>query len=327
MNQNARPVHILSGFLGTGKTTLLNQLLKREDFANTLVIVNEFGEVPLDHHIIESSSETIVELSNGCLCCSIRGELVDTLISVSDRTFDRIIVETTGIADPLPIYQALMLQPVLAVGLRAGSILSVYDIVQGKSLIDQHEEAEKQIALADFIYISMRDKADDLAGGLKFAEKLNPNAIIFEASDDITAHTLDTSQHSPRKIPHSHHSGDYVSVVLETDQAQPYSAIIGFLHHLANTCGQSLLRAKGFAKVTELGNAPLLVQMSGHIVHDPVQLKSWPDGPQQTHIVVIAKDLDANIIRSVFNSFFDIVDIDTADRKALTDNPLAIPGM
>ncbi len=104
MQKASRPVHILSGFLGTGKTTFLNQLLKRHDFSNTLVIVNEFGEVPLDHQLIESSSETIVELSNGCLCCSIRGELVDTLLTLNVDTFDRVIIETTGIADPLPVH-------------------------------------------------------------------------------------------------------------------------------------------------------------------------------------------------------------------------------
>jgi len=327
MNHEIRPVHILSGFLGTGKTTLLNRLLERPDFANTLVIVNEFGEIPLDHHLITSSSETIVELSNGCLCCSIRGELVETLLSLDTTRFERIIIETTGIADPLPVHQALTVQPVLARGMRAGSILTVFDAGRGADLIQQHEEAAHQLVLADIVYLSMSDLAGDVPGAKNTIADHNPVARVIQDPSEISTDLLDAQGGTTKTASGSGHSGTYSSVVLQCEEPQPVAAVIGFLDQLSGLCGQSLLRLKGFVRTFETNDCPLLVQMSGPIVHEPIKLDDWPVGLNQTQLVVITKDIDSKIVRATFNSFFGIADIDTPDRNAITENPLAVPGM
>ncbi|MEM7216351.1 MAG: GTP-binding protein [Pseudomonadota bacterium] len=326
MNIGSKPVHILSGFLGTGKTTLLNQLLERPDFSNTLVIINEFGEVPLDHHLIESNEETIVELSNGCLCCSIRGELVDTLLSVDTETFDRIIVETTGIADPLPIHQALTVQPILARGLRAGSIITVFDKVNGKSHLADHAEANQQLALADIVYLSMLDADGDMQAAETLVRGYNQSTALVTDPAEIRAEQIDGAISKELENNNSGHADEYVSIVLQTEKPQPVSAVIGFLNYLANRFGKSLLRIKGFANCTEHPAGPVLIQMSGPIVHDPVKLQAWPDGQPQTQLIVIGKGLDITMVKSLFDSFSDTAAVDTPDRAAMTENPLAIPG-
>ncbi|MGI9353024.1 MAG: CobW family GTP-binding protein [Rhizobiaceae bacterium] len=327
MTDPPKPVHILSGFLGTGKTTLLNNLLKRDDFYGTLVIANEFGAVPLDHHLIQSSSETIVELSNGCLCCSIRGELVDTLLSLDTSCFDRIIIETTGIADPLPIHQAITAQPVLANGLMAGSIITVFDSVRGPNLIQDHPEAKRQLALADLVYLSMLDDGGNQTAARKAISIVAPYALIVTAQDYPGSNMLDGAIPKTKQIHSSGHSGEFSSLVLESSASQSVITLVGFLHYLGGVCGPSLLRVKGFANSDEHTEGPVLLQMSGPIVHDPVKLENWPDGIPRTQLTVIGKDIDLALIQSAFNGFFGIAGIDTPDRDALIDNPLSIPGV
>ena len=154
-----KPVILLTGFLGSGKTTFLNRILKLDEFKNSLVIVNEFGSVPVDHLLVEKSAETIYELSNGCLCCNMRGELVETLANLDLTRFDRIFIETTGIADPLPVFQTLAFNPDLASRLQPSLILSVFDLARGKELISAHAEAQHQLAIADQILLTKQDIA------------------------------------------------------------------------------------------------------------------------------------------------------------------------
>ncbi|CAN7362504.1 CobW family GTP-binding protein [Pararhizobium sp. LjRoot238] len=158
---NAVPVSILTGFLGAGKTSLLNRLLKDPDLTDTAVIINEFGDVSLDHLLVEASSDGIIELSDGCLCCTVRGELVDTLADLMDRMqtgkikpLKRVVIETTGLADPAPVLQSVMGNPVIAQSYRLDGVVAVVDAVNGLSTLANHEEAVRQVAMADRLVIS-----------------------------------------------------------------------------------------------------------------------------------------------------------------------------
>ncbi|MGO1162323.1 CobW family GTP-binding protein [Brucella pseudogrignonensis] len=192
------PVSVLTGFLGSGKTTLLNRLLKDPALTDTAVIINEFGEVSIDHLLVEEASEGVIELADGCLCCTVRGELVDTLADLIDRlqtgkikALKRIIIETTGLADPAPVLHSIMGHPVLIQALRLDGVLATVDAVNGMATLDNHEEAVKQAAMADRIIITKADMPEAHAGlgALKARLKLlNPGADILEASDTRTGY-------------------------------------------------------------------------------------------------------------------------------------------
>ncbi|MBP1875219.1 G3E family GTPase [Ensifer adhaerens] len=163
----AVPVSILTGFLGAGKTTLLNRLLKDPDLSDTAVIINEFGDVSIDHLLVEASSDGVIELSDGCLCCTVRGELVDTLADLMDRMqtgrikpLKRVVIETTGLADPAPVLQSVIGNPIIAQSFRLDGVVTVVDAVNGLQTLANHEEALKQVAVADRIVISKAGLAD-----------------------------------------------------------------------------------------------------------------------------------------------------------------------
>ncbi|HTO32183.1 MAG TPA: GTP-binding protein [Pararhizobium sp.] len=186
---NAVPVSILTGFLGAGKTSLLNRLLKDPDLTDTAVIINEFGAVSLDHLLVEASSDGIIELSDGCLCCTVRGELVDTLADLMDRMqtgkirpLKRVVIETTGLADPAPVLQSVMGNPIIAQSFRLDGVVTVVDAVNGLSTLDHHEEAVKQVAMADRLVISKISLATpDAVISLKARlRELNPRAPMID---------------------------------------------------------------------------------------------------------------------------------------------------
>lgn len=325
MKDSLKPVYILSGFLGSGKTTLLNRLLKLQAFSNTLVIVNEFGEVALDHLLIETSSDTILELSNGCLCCSIRGEMVDTLLQLDATRFDRIIIETTGIADPLPIFQSLAFHPILANTYAPAEVLAVYDCFRGENLLTQNEEAEKQLAIADVIFLTKHDLGGDKKAAQTTIEKYNRTALILDEADHMSPELISQRSIKPSDKTHSHRS-EFSSLLLETTQMLDIKTVAGLLHHLSNAIGQNLLRIKGFVKVEEHPAQPLLVQVSGQIVHDFEKHEHWMFENRNTQLVVIAKNTDPKMIQTIFDAFIGNTAIDTPDRNAVMDNPLSIPG-
>ena len=162
------PVTVLTGFLGAGKTTLLNRLLKDPALKDTAVIINEFGDVAIDHLLVEQSSDGIIQLSDGCLCCTVRGELVDTLADLVDRVqtgriaaLRRVIIETTGLADPAPVLQSIMGHPALVQAFRLDGVIAVVDACNGAETLDNHIEALKQVAVADRIVITKTDLVSD----------------------------------------------------------------------------------------------------------------------------------------------------------------------
>ncbi|MFP3545287.1 GTP-binding protein [Rhizobium sp. SIMBA_035] len=189
------PVTILTGFLGAGKSTLLNRILKDPAMKDAAVIINEFGDVGIDHLLVESSGDAIIELSDGCLCCTVRGELVDTLANLMDaiqtgkvKAVKRIVIETTGLADPAPVMQAIMGNPVIATNFQLDGVVTVVDAVNGLQTLDNHEEARKQVAVADRLIVSKRPMAGGEGLGALEARlrDLNPRAALMDADDEET---------------------------------------------------------------------------------------------------------------------------------------------
>ncbi|MER8831603.1 GTP-binding protein [Mesorhizobium sp. M0833] len=201
------PVSVLTGFLGAGKTTLLNRLLRDPALADTAVIINEFGEVAIDHLLVEQASDGIIQLSDGCLCCTVRGELVDTLADLVDRLqtgridrLARVVVETTGLADPAPVLQSIMAHPALVQAFRLDGVITLVDAVNGNATLDAHVEAVKQVAVADRIVLSKADLATD-AGDAKALRarlrQLNPGAVVLDASQASVATLFDCGLYNP----------------------------------------------------------------------------------------------------------------------------------
>ncbi len=192
------PVSVLTGFLGAGKTTLLNRLLKDPALADTAVIINEFGDVAIDHLLVEQSSDGVIQLSDGCLCCTVRGDLVDTLADLVDRlqtgriaALKRVIIETTGLADPAPVLQSIMAHPALIQAFRLDGVIALVDAVNGEATLDRHIEAVKQVAVADRIVIAKSDLVPDAAGLAALRERLrqiNPAAPLIDAQDPETGY-------------------------------------------------------------------------------------------------------------------------------------------
>lgn len=366
------PVTVLTGFLGAGKTTLLNRLLKDPALTDTAVIINEFGDVAIDHLLVEQSSDGIIQLSDGCLCCTVRGELVDTLADLADRMqtgrippLKRVVVETTGLADPAPVLQSLMAHPAIVAAYRLDGVVTLVDAVNGAATLDAHEEAVRQVAMADRLVLSKRDLAS--AGDLRDIEArlraLNPGAPILDAATATPAALLDCGLYDPatksvdvarwlRDEAHGrhhshpgddHHGHDHAghahdhhhhhhddgrirTVSLVLDRPLPLSSVENFLDLLRSTHGEQLLRMKGIVETLEDRERPLVIHGVQKVLHPPMRLAKWPEGPRGVRIVMITFDMPADYVERLFAAFAGQPLVDTPDRAALEDNPLAIAG-
>lgn len=349
------PLTVLTGFLGAGKTTLLNRLLKDEALAGTAVIINEFGDVGLDHLLVEYIGDNMVLLQSGCLCCTMRGDLVDaleTLLRDLDNrrcTFRRVLLETTGLADPAPVLHTAMAHPYLLLRYRLDGVVTVVDAVNGEATLNEHVEAVKQAAMADRLVLTKTDLADNVRiDGLKARlHALNPAAPILDAAkgEAAPASILSAGLYDPdRKIPdvkkwlaaeayadgHDHHHHHDVnrhdehiaSFVLTADAAIPAGTLEMFLELLRATHGDRLLRLKGIVKLAEMPETPVVVHGVQHVFHPTARLERWPDDDHRTRLVFITRDLPERTVAELFAAFIGVAAADRPDRAALTDNPL-----
>jgi G3E family GTPase len=361
------PLTVLTGFLGAGKTTLLNRLLKDAALKDTAVIINEFGDVSVDHLLVEYISDNIMLLQSGCLCCTMRGDLIDaleTLLRDLDNrrcTFRRVLLETTGLADPAPVLHTLMSHPYLLLRYRLDGVVTVVDAVNGDATLDAHAEAVKQAALADRLVLTKTDLAvpEQRARIVERLRALNPAAPILDAAQgEATAERLlNCGLYDPeRKIPdvkkwlaeeaygepheHHHHGHDHhhdhehaqldrnrhdehiASFVLATDRAIPAGTLDMFLELLRANYGAQLLRVKGIVKLAEMPDTPVVVHGVQHLFHPTARLERWPDDDHRSRLVFITRDLPERTVADLFEAFLGTAAVDRPDRQALTDNPL-----
>jgi G3E family GTPase len=351
------PLTVLTGFLGAGKTSLLNRLLKDPALAGAAVLINEFGEIGLDHLLVEKISDDLVLLPSGCVCCTMRGDLIDALerllrdLDNRRAKLTRVVLETTGLADPAPVLHTVMVHPYLVMRYRLDGVVTVVDAINGLATIEQHPEAMKQVAAADRLALAKTDLLDtperrETADALKARlKRLNPAAPILDvAAGEATATRLiNCGLYDPdSKVPDvrrwlaeeayaanadahaQHHHGEerIRSLALATDRALPAATFDMFLDLLRGMHGPNLLRVKGIVKIAEAPDEPVVIHGVQHVFHPPASLPAWPDDDRRTRLVFITCDMDPRAIRDLFDAFLGTGSIDRPDRAALLDNPL-----
>jgi G3E family GTPase len=311
------PVTLLTGFLGSGKTTLLRRLLSDPALSRTAVLINEFGEVGLDHHLVERIDETVVLLRSGCLCCTVRGELARAIRDLHSRrergsvpAFERVVVESSGLADPFPILSTLKADPVLRHHFRAGAVITTVDAVNGFSQLGFHPESIRQAAAADRLVLTKTDLADDGAITLLLAQirRINPDAPVIRASEtDFDAGALlnpgrTVSDFQARPIEDAPHGQRIRSFVLTVDEPIDWTAFGIWLTMLLNRHGDKVLRVKGILNLS--GEAtPVAIHGVQRLVHNPVHMNGWPDSDHRSRIVFIVDGLDQDLIRRSLAAF------------------------
>ncbi len=288
------PVVLVTGFLGSGKTTLISRLLGHPEMGETAVIVNELGEIAIDHHLLRRVDERTVLMKSGCLCCTLRGDLADELRDLLDRRergeipeFKRVVVETTGLADPAPIAFTLLSEPVVRHHYELETIVATVDAVNGLRL----PESVKQAAVADTLVVTKTDLAP--AGPLEARlVRLNPAAEIVEATygDVEPARLFGRPQCDPRELsieetPHDHDGVRAHAVFL--DEQLDWAAFGIWLTMLLQSRGGDVLRVKGLLDVG--GAGPVVLNGVQHVVHPPIHLDEWPDADHRSRIVFIGR--------------------------------------
>jgi G3E family GTPase len=355
------PLTVLTGFLGAGKTTLLNRLLRDPALAGTAVLVNEFGDIGLDHLLVEQVADDMVLLASGCLCCTIRGELVTALekllrdLDNGRVAFRRVVIETTGLADPAPVLHTVMVHPYLVLRYRLDGVVTLIDAVNGAATLDAHPESVKQAAVADRLVLSKTDllgAPGDVGKKERLVERLralNPAAPILDAAagEATAAELLDCGLFDPgRKIPdverwlamesyeaahaHGHHHRHDVNrhddriraFTLATEKAIPAGTFEMFLDLLRSMHGPNLLRVKGIVRLAESPDAPVVIHGVQHVFHPPATLPAWPDGDRRTRLVFITRDVAPHAIEALFAAFLGVPRVDRPDAAAFADNPL-----
>ncbi len=326
-------VAVITGFLGSGKTTLLNRLLADPAMGDAAVIVNEFGSIGIDHHLIRASNETTILLGSGCVCCVVRGDLVDTMRDLLVQRsrgevpeFRRLLIETTGLADPAPLLHTLMSMPVAA-RYRLDAVVATVDAAAGARTLEQHAEAVKQVAVADRIFITKTDIA--AAGAMVELEdrldRLNPAAarrrivqgasrpgeIFGQAIYDPAKRIVDVAQWLRAEevlaaqpvagAAAGRHESRIATFCLTFLQPFEWQEIAAWLDALAATCGQDLLRVKGIMNVID-AEGPVVVHAVQHLFHPPVMLDRWPTPLKKSQMVFITRDLSCEYVLKVLET-------------------------
>ncbi|MDF1587442.1 CobW family GTP-binding protein [Marinimicrococcus flavescens] len=326
------PVTVLTGFLGAGKTTLLGRLLRHPGMARSAVIINEFGDVPLDHELVEHAKEDIVEVAGGCLCCTVRGDLSRAVrqIDLSRRRgradFDRLLIETTGLADPAPIIHTLLTDPVIAHGYALDGIVTLVDAATGLATLERHPEAVKQAAMADRVLVTKTDLTGGripagLAARLATLApsapplpvshgRIDPAALFGLAPSPATLERWLGATAAPGEHDHAghdpnRHGEDIRAFCLRRPGPVRAHALAGFLELLSTHAGPDLLRLKGIVKLAEHPHLPLVVHAVQHIVHEPVELPAWPSPDHDTRLVLITRGIAEATVAELFDTLAD----------------------
>ena len=335
------PVTVLTGFLGSGKTTLLRHLLRDPAMSKTAVVVNEFGDVGLDHDLLESAEENIVELSSGCLCCTVRWDLVTTLDSLYDKRakqeippFDRVVVETTGLADPAPILHTLSTDPKLFNRYRLDGVVTTLDAAAGMATLDAQLESVKQAAMADRIVLTKTDLPEADPGAIKARLlELNPAAPVIEAqqgqveaaalmncglynpetkSADVARWLAEEAYQADHAHEHAHHHDHHHDVNRHDDRIRAFcitrdtplsgAAFSLFLELLTAQRGPDLLRVKGLLNIAEEPEKPAVILGVQHVLHPVVWLPQWPSDDRRSRLVIIARDLEKQQVERLLDA-------------------------
>jgi G3E family GTPase len=322
------PVTLLTGFLGSGKTTLLKRMLADPAFGDTAVIINEFGEVGLDHHLIEHVADDVVLLPSGCLCCAMKGELASALRGLQSRRarglvppFRRVVVESSGLADPYPVISTLKADPVLRHHFRLANVLTTVDAVNGSETLDRHLESVRQAAIADTLILTKTDlvEAGDVMALKVRLRNLNPAAPIVRAGEgdlDLGALLGDAgnaaswfkatadytqTQLSRRETIESHRAG-IRSFSITVDAPLDWTAFGIWLTMLINRHGSRILRVKGILSIQGEAN-PVAVHGVQHLVHPPQHLLAWPDADRRSKLVFIVDGIEPDQLRRSLAAF------------------------
>lgn len=334
MTSRLTSVMLLTGFLGSGKTSLLQRLLTDPAMARAVVLINEFGEVGLDHELLDKIDDTVVLLKSGCICCTVRGEVADALLNLEslrsrgDIAFDRVVIETTGLADPYPVLQTLTAHPVLRSHFTSGGVLATVDAVNAHMQVSHRAEAVRQIAAADRIVLTKTDLADEetvLSLRQRLA-RLNPTADLRTTLDavedilvgfgpgslprraeDVHVHSSACSHDSAHR--HHHYEDAELGVAsfsLIVPGTLDWTMFGTWLTLLLHKHGDRIFRVKGILAI-EGEDRPVAIHGVQHLVHAPTHMTHWPadmSGPaRQSRIVFILEALAPELIRRSFAAF------------------------
>lgn len=341
------PVTALTGFLGSGKTTLLNRLLRHPGMNDTAVLINEFGEVGIDHMLVREVKENAVLLNSGCLCCTVREDLVVSLrellrlrVSVMSDVpaFRRVLIETTGLADPAPIIHTLMTDLVVGRRYRLDGIVTTVDAVHGSGQLDEHMEAVKQAAVADRLVLTKTDLAEPetVATLRRRLHALNPAAPVLTAvlgeiapealldaglfnlqskipevarwlnaeafAPDHRARGEDRHDHAKHGHDVNRHDDRIAAFCLTRERPIPWNAFVDWIEMLIATQGANLLRVKGVLNLAD-EDRPVAVHGVQHVFHPPAVLPAWPDDDRRSRLVFITRDLSRQAVEDTFDAF------------------------
>lgn len=312
-----RPVTVVTGFLGSGKTTLLSRALGAPEMSNTAVLVNEFGKVGLDHHLLRRADEKTVLLEHGCVCCTTRDDLVEALLALLDEEdlgaippLSRVVVETTGLADPAPILYTVFSHPVLQHHYSVDLVVCTVDAVNGRLHLRDNPESEKQVAAADTVVVTKTDLLEDggpvraLVGSLR---RINPSARVVEASfgemplEVLLRPPAGGHAFAAGASGGGRHVSATTSTALTFDGPVDWAGFGIWLSMLLHARGEAVLRVKGLLDVGEPG--PVVLDGVQHVMHPPRHLDAWPDEDRRSRVVFIARGIRAGEIVASLEAF------------------------
>jgi G3E family GTPase len=330
---------VLTGFLGSGKTTLLGHLLRQPEFSHTAVIINEFGEVGIEHDLIEASEDSLIELATGCLCCKLRNDIARTIHDLLRRRdqgkvtqFSRVVIETSGLADPAPILQTLMTDATIAGRIAVAGVVATVDAVNGSDLLFREGIFIKQVALADRVVVTKTDLANAKPLSLiRRMRTLNATAPIFYANNgqidarrlfDGTLHdafleSLDVrSQLDTSTVAQGHAYGGHDVNTFTILRHEPIRAVALtlLLEALSDHCGADLLRLKGIVNILESPDQPAVIHGVQHVFHPPSWLPGWPSDDRRSRIVFITRGIPRGFVEALLDAIeSEVADVSTGE--------------